>query len=61
MGEESMMAMSGGEVVFGIVLGLLAVAVLGIWALVLVIVFLRLRIAELRTAASGGAPADPLS
>lgn len=58
-----MMAMSGVGAVFAIVyvLGLLAVAVLGIWALVLVIVFLRLRIAELRTAARSGGPADPLS
>ncbi|WP_104102241.1 hypothetical protein [Arthrobacter sp. 08Y14] len=34
-----------------------AVAVLSVWALVLLIIFLRLRIAEMRSAASGqGAP-----
>ncbi|MER2133636.1 MAG: hypothetical protein ABS910_03015 [Arthrobacter sp.] len=57
-----MMAISGVGAVFGIlyVLVVLAVAVLSIWALVLVIVFLRLRIAELRSAAGTGGTADPL-
>ena len=56
-----MTAFSGVGAVFGIlyVLVILAVTVLAIWALVLLIIFLRLRIAELRSA-TNAAPGDPL-
>lgn len=54
--------MSGVGAVFAIlyVLGIIAVAVLSIWALVLVIIFLRLRIAELRSGAGAVGPGNSL-
>ena len=50
-----MMAFSGLGAVFAILYFLVvaAVAVLSVWALVLLIIFLRLRIAELRSSAAG--------
>lgn len=53
-----MAAMSGIGALVAILYFLIvaAVAVLSVWALVLLIIFLRLRIAELRSAAGQGAP-----
>ena len=49
------MAVSGFGAIFAILYFLIvaAVAVLGVWALVLLIIFLRLRITELRGAGPG--------
>lgn len=51
------MALTGVGAVFGILYFLLvaAAAVLAVWALVLLIIFLRLRIAELRAASAESA------
>ena len=50
-----MMAMSGVGVVFGVLylLAVVAFAVLVVWVLVLLIIFLRLRIAQLRGPSRG--------
>jgi hypothetical protein len=56
-----MMAMQGVGVVFAILYFLIiaAVTVLAVWALVLLVIFLRLRIAEMRAASGAGGDAVP--
>jgi hypothetical protein len=59
---DIIMAASGIGLIFGLLyfLAVAAVAVLVVWALVLLIIFLRLRIAEMRAAAgAAGIPRRP--